>query len=102
VGNGCAGERALVTHDKWRLGLVTGKGPYELQITASPGGGESRIWSEMDDGNTGLRANARYLKSVDRHNQWIVSAFIATSGMSSLHHSSSSHSVAIQFAGADE
>ena len=28
----------------------------------------------------------RYLKSVDRHNQWIASAFIATSGMSPLFH----------------
>lgn len=38
----------------------------------------------MSLGMSSILILVRYLKSVDRHNQWIASAFIATSGMSPL------------------
>lgn len=40
----------------------------------------------MSLGMSSILILVRYLKSVDRHNQWIASAFIATSGMSPLFH----------------
>lgn len=40
----------------------------------------------MSLGMSSILILVRYLKSVDRHNQWIASAFIATSGTSPLFH----------------
>jgi hypothetical protein len=45
----------------------------------------------------GAETNDRYLKSVDRHNQWTVSAFIATSGTSPVSVSLIFADVAVKF-----
>lgn len=54
-------------------------------MSGLPVGDGERVWYEGEDGPKGILERStwtdfRYLKNVDRHNEWTVSAFIAGNG----------------------